>query len=298
MYTKLLERIKYLENELESLKKNNDTVAKNIRKLFNECKIEKNKKEKFKQTLKNNLNLLQNVEIKKTFNNNILTYDAFLDFLNDLSDSAILAVKLTDNEQKNKFIYGYFTKKVSPFFTVKDKTLLGIIDKKDIPKIKKLNKLPFFNPKTDEFDELELFKVIFLSENINMFTMNKILPLIDELYNRPSLRKKHFIVYSLDKNKIVDFEIEESLKEKGKYSFIYDKTYPELESTLKREIKNIPFILALLERIDEELDEIKASRGIINVVNRILNYLELNVREEEILKIVKSLRETLKKYYF
>jgi hypothetical protein len=131
-----------------------------------------------------------------------------------------------------------------------------------------------------------------------MFTMNKILPLIDELYNRPSLRKKHFIVYSLDKNKIVDFEIEESLKEKGKYAFVYDKTYPELESTLKREIKNIPFILALLERIDEELDEIKASRGIINVVNRILNYLELNVREEEILKIVKSLRETLKKYYF
>jgi hypothetical protein len=102
----------------------------------------------------------------------------------------------------------------------------------------------------------------------------------------------------LDKNKIVDFEIEESLKEKGKYSFVYDETYPDLELKLKREIKNIPFILALLERIDEELDEIKNSRGVINVVNRILNYLELNVREEEIIKIVKSLRETLKKYYF
>jgi hypothetical protein len=298
MYTKLLQRIKYLENELESLKKNNEIVAKNIKKLFNECKIEKNKKEKFKQTLKNNLNLLQNIEVKKTFDNNILSYESFLDFLNDLSNSAILAVKLTDDEQKNKFIYGYFTKKIRPFFTVKDKILLGIIDKKDIPTIKKLNKLPFFNPKTDEFDELELFKVIFLSENINMFTISKILPLIDELYNRPSLRKKHFIVYSLDKNKIIDFEREELLKEKGKYSFVYDKTYPELESILKRESKNIPFILTLLERIDEELDEIKNSRGLINVINRILNYLELNVREEGILKMIKSLRNALKRYFF
>jgi len=298
MYNKLLEKIKYLENELEEVKQNNEIVSKNLKKLFNECKIEKDKKEKFKQNFKKNLTLLQNIEFKKTFHDGILGFEAFLEFLNDIENSALLTVKLFDDKQKNRYLYGYFTKKISPFFTIKDDILIGLISKNNISKIKQLNKLPFYNPQNEDFDEIELFKVIFMAENIDMFIINKIFLKFDELYKRPSLRKKHFIVYSLDKDKIVDFEIEESLKEKNKYSYIYEESYPDLELKLKREIRNIPFILALLERIDEELDEIKNSRGIINVVNRILNYIQLHVTEEEIQKIVKNLRDTLKKYNF
>jgi len=62
---------------------------------------------------------------------------------------------------------------------------------------------------------------------------------------------------------------------------------------LKREIKNIPFILALLERIDKEIEEIKDSKGIQNIVNRMLNFIELNLPDEGILEEVRYLRQKL-----
>jgi hypothetical protein len=62
---------------------------------------------------------------------------------------------------------------------------------------------------------------------------------------------------------------------------------------LKKEIKNIPFVLALLERIDTEINEIKESKGIQNIVNRMLNYIELNLPEKGILEEVKFLRQRL-----
>ena len=51
--------------------------------------------------------------------------------------------------------------------------------------------------------------------------------------------------------------------------------------------------MALLERIDNEMDEIKDSKGIQNIVNRMLNYIELNLPEKSITNEVKVLRERL-----
>ena len=83
------------------------------------------------------------------------------------------------------------------------------------------------------------------------------------------------------------------LIQKSKFSYIYDEKYPNLEVMLKREIKNIPFILALLERIDEEIEQIKESKGIENIVNRMLNYIEINLPDEGILEEVRFLRQRL-----
>ena len=293
MVEKLLKKIKELENEIEEIKKKNEIVSNNIKELFNECKIEKSKKEKFKTKLFKNLNALK-IDYEKTFKGGILSFEKFLDFIQNESNVYILVVKLPLETEKTKYLYGYFVKKFNPIFTVKDNMLIGIIEKQDLSKIKKLKVLPFYNTQTEEFDEIELFKVIFEADEINTSTFNKIFSIFKELTNRPSFKNKHFIEYSLPKNRIVDFEMEEIKKEKEKYSFIYEETYPSLEIKLKSNINNAPFILALLERIDKEIGEIKKSRGIINVVNRILNYIELRTREEELKRMVKTLKNALK----
>jgi predicted Rossmann fold nucleotide-binding protein DprA/Smf involved in DNA uptake len=142
--------------------------------------------------------------------------------------------------------------------------------------------------------DIELFKIIFDVETVDFASIKKLIAKFNELSSRPSFKNKHFIEYSLKKDRIVDFELEEMQKNKEKYSYIYEEKYPDLEIKLKHNIENIPFVLTVLERIDTELDEIKNSRGVLNVVNRILNYIEIHSNEEEIKKTVKMLRNALK----
>jgi hypothetical protein len=295
MLKKLFDRIKYLENEIENIKKTNEIVAKNIAEIFKECKIEKDKKEKIKNELARNLSALKNIKIKKSFENGVLSFSKFMDLLSDAKDVYIIAVKLTDDELQNKYLYSYFTKNFNELFTIYKGVLIGVIEKKDLEKIKKLNSIPFFNPQNEEITDIELFKIVFKVNSIDISAMHKLLEKFKELSNRPSFKNKHFIEFSLDKNRIVDFEKEELQKKKEKYAFIYEEKYPDLEIKLKQHIDNIPFVLALLERIDTEIDEIKNSRGLLNVVNRILNYIELRTKEEEIRKMVKSIRDALKR---
>jgi hypothetical protein len=294
MTEKLLQKIAKLEDEIEHIKNNNLKVIEELKKLCAECKVEKGKKEKFKSKLIKCLNALKIETEEKSFSDGILDFKEFLNLLSGSEDVFILTIDLNMEKDKQKYIYGYFVKKFNPVFSIKDNILYGVIEKKDLEEIKKLNKLPFFNPLTQEFDEIELFKIIFITSKFDFKTFEKIKKIFNDLRNRPSFRKKHFIVYSIDKNRVIDFEMEEMLKEKEKYSYIYEETYPSLEIKLKNEVKNAAFVLSLLERIDEEIDEIKTSRGIINVVNRILNYIDLHTNEEEIRKIVNSLKNTLK----
>ena len=294
MIEKLFNKIKYLEKEIENIKEKNEIVAKNLRELFKECKVEKEKKDAFKQELIKNLNALKIDNVDLTFTKGILNFSKFLEFLSDSKDIYVVAIKLTSDEVKNKYIYSYFIKHFNPLFSIYNDILLGVIEKKDLDKVKRLNFIPFFNPKTEEVSDIELFKIVFYVDEINFENINKLIKKFQELSNRPSFKNKHFIEYSLEKDRIVDFEQEEIQKNKEKYAFIYKEKYPDLEIKLKKEINNIPFLLALLERIDMELEEIKNSRGLMNVVNRILKFMEIKTNEKEIRNMVKSLKESLK----
>lgn len=294
MIEKLFNKIKYLEKEIEKIKEKNEIVAKNLKELFKECKVEKEKKDAFKQKLIKNLNALKIDNVDLTFTKGILNFSKFLEFLSDSKDIYVVAIKLTSDEVKNKYIYSYFIKHFNPLFSIYNDILLGVIEKKDLDKVKRLNFIPFFNPKTEEVSDIELFKIVFYVDEINFENINKLIKKFQELSNRPSFKNKHFIEYSLEKDRIVDFEQEEIQKNKEKYAFIYKEKYPDLEIKLKKEINNIPFLLALLERIDMELEEIKNSRGLMNVVNRILKFMEIKTNEKEIRNMVKSLKESLK----
>lgn len=294
MINKLFERIKYLENEIEKIKKTNELVAKNLTELCKDCKIEKDKKEEFKRNFSKNVSALLSIKINKTFESGVLNFSKFLELINDEQNIYIAAVKLTDDNIKNKFLYSYFTKNFNSLFSVYENILLGLIEKKDIKKLKNLKSIPFYNPLNDEMSDIELFKIIFDVETVDFASIKKLIAKFNELSSRPSFKNKHFIEYSLKKDRIVDFELEEMQKNKEKYSYIYEEKYPDLEIKLKHNIENIPFVLTVLERIDTELDEIKNSRGVLNVVNRILNYIEIHSNEEEIKKTVKMLRNALK----
>ena len=246
--------------------------------------------------VKEAVNLLAPKSYESFFDGSFLSFHAFLELIKDKQDFYLLMIDANMLKIKQKFLMGYLTNKFSPIFTLKDGVIYGIISKDQIDKIKKTNNIPFYNPESEEFDEIELFKVLFFMDGFSFSKLKKAQEVFNSFRQRPSFKNKRFIVYSLQSDRVVDFEAEELNKQKEKYRYIYDENYPHIEAKLKQEKDNIPFILAVLEKIDYEMDEIKKSRGVLNVVNRILNYIELNTKEEEIQNSVKLLRNHLKDY--
>jgi len=290
----LLERIKYLENRLKEIEKNNESVKENLIKLFKECKIEKTKKEQFKEELKKSL-LKLNIGVNNYFFNELgLRKSAFIKIVKEIENSYLVIIDANFNEDIQKFIIGYMTNKISPFFTLEDNLIIGIINEKELNELKKLKTLSYYNPLTNEFIDIDIYKMFFQKDEFNLKDIEKAKLIFKEFRKRPSYKNKHFIEYSLSKNKITDFEKEKLNKEKEKYSFIYNETYANLEPKLKKEIENTPFVLAVLERIDKEIEKIKESKAIVNIVNRMLNFIELNFKESEIKESIEYLRNKLK----
>lgn len=292
MVNVLLQRIKELEDKLEKISKNNEEAKDNILKLFKQCKVDKNIKEQFKKNLLNIVNKLEIKEEEKFFSDNYLKYKTFIDIVKNVNHGYLIIIDANYNEDIKKFILGFLLNKISPFFTFDNNLIIGIINEKQFEEIKNINSVPYFNPSKNEYIEIDLKKIIFDMDSFDYFQIEKAKKIFEEFQKRPSYKNKHYIEYSLIKNKIVDFEREKLDKQKEKYAYIYDELYPNLEFKLKREIKNIPFVLALLERIDKELEEIKESKGIINIVNRMLNTIELNI--PELRDEVKILRDKLR----
>ncbi|WP_457563559.1 hypothetical protein [Caminibacter pacificus] len=286
----LLYKIKKLENDINEIKEKNEYAISLIKELLKPGKI--NKQELIK-TLTKLTELLKVEKNEHYFHGSFLTFNAFLDLVKKKENFFIVLVDANMQNIKQDYLLGYLTNKISPIFTIKDNIIFGVVEKDKLNLLKKTNVLPFYNPQTGEFDEIELFKVLFYVEKVDFKTLEKMKKIFKDFRVRPSYKNKHFIEYSLVKDKVVDFEQEELNKQKEKFSYIYDEKYPNLEVLVKKEIKNIPFILAVLERIDTELDEIKESKGIQNVVNRILNYIELNLPEEGVLEEVRFLRKKL-----
>jgi len=294
MVNVLLQKIKELEKELKEIKSKNEKSKEMLLSLYKECKVNKERKDKFKKNLLKALSLLDINETPSFYDeNNALKYASFLEIAKNINSGFLVIVDADMDDEKRKFVLGFLINKISPFFTLYNNKILGIIDEKQFKEVKNLNKIPYFNSQTGEFNELNIYKVVFDTEEFNLENIQRAIKTFEEFRIRPSYKNKKYIEYSLIKNKVIDFEKEELNKQKQKFAYIYDEKYPNLEVILKREIKNIPFVLALLERIDNELDEIKDSKGIQNIVNRMLNYIELNLPEKSITDEVKVLRERL-----
>jgi len=292
MVNLLLNRIKELENKIELITKNNTEVKEEIIMLFKKCKVDKNIKEDFKKQF---LSIIEKLEINLNssfFKENILKFNSFLEIAKNINDGYLVIINASYNEEIKNFILGFLINKISPFFTLDKDMIIGVIDDKQYKQIKQITSIPFFNPHTQDFIEIELKKMIFSSDIFDFNTIHNAQHIFKEFQKRPAYKNKHYIEYSLIKHKIIDFEKEKLDKQKEKYSYIYEESYPNLEFKLKREIKNIPFVLAVLERIDKEIEDIKNSKGTINVVNRMLNYIDLNI--EELRDEVKVLREKIR----
>jgi len=283
-------KVKELEEFIEKIKKRDEKIKDELIELFKNCKIEKSKKEEFKEKLFKTIALLNIKYNHKFFRNNMLTFSAFEEAIKN-EEGYLVIISTPNNEETRKFLLGFLIKKISPFFTISQNKIIGFL--KELSELKNIKSIPFYNPLTEEFNEIELFTVIFQKDKFNVAKIEKAKKIFNELQRRPSLRNKHFIEYSLKANKIVDFEKEKANKEKEKYIYIFDESYPNLEIILKKEKENIPFVLALLEKIDMDLEKIKDSKGLENIVNRMLNFIERNIDDKLIKDEVNFLRRKL-----
>jgi len=294
MVNVLLKRIRNLEKELKEIKEKNRKVKELIVEVCKDCKIEKSKKDAFRKKYMSVLSNLEDGDVELFYNeDNSLKYESFLEIAQNITNSYLVIVNANLPEDKKKFLLGFIINKISPFFTKQGDLLIGLVDGAQLKEIKKLNKIPYFNQNTGEFDEIEVFKVVYDIDKFSVQNLQKAKNLFKEFRLRPSYKNKHYIEFSLVTNSIVDFEKEELNKQKAKFAYVMDEKYPNLENLLKREINNLPFVLAVLEKIDSEMDKIKESKGLENIVNRMLNYIELNIPDRGLLDEVRFLRQRL-----
>jgi len=291
MLKSLVEKLKECEEDKQKILLQNSEIKNLIDKILHSHKV---KKEDILKTFKKIERLLV-LNSEKIFEKNYLTFSSFLELMINEKNVYLLLIDVENfNSKQIDFLINYFYNKISPVISLKDKILYIYLSEKKVDEIKKLNTLPYYDPLTSEFEELELFKVLFIIEEFNPKVLEEIEKKFYEFKKRPMFKKRHFIVFDLNSKKVVDLDIEEIKKEKEKFSYIYDETYPTLELKLKQNIENLAFILAILERIDKELEEIKDSRGIKNVVNRILNFIDLRIKDNEIRKMAEVLKNSLK----
>ena len=290
----LLNRIKNLEEKLNTILKENEEVKNELLELYKQCKVPKEKKNGFKKNL---LKSLGKIEISKEedsfFDGNILKYKAFLDICKNLHTGYLVFINADYPSDIQKFILGFLINKISPFFTINENIIIGLVDEKQYQKLKAIKIITYYNSYNAEFNDIDLYKIFFDTDEYSFFILEKAKKVFKEFRIRPAYKNKHFIEYSLTKDKLIDFEREKLNRQKEKYDYVFEKTYPNIEIDLKREIKNIPFVLALLERIDKEMDEIKKSKGTINVVNRMLNFIDLHLPESTVSEEVRFLRSKL-----
>ncbi len=289
----LLKRIKNLEEKLNVVSKENEEAKDELLELYKQCKVSKDKKDIFKKKLLQALNKIQTVKEENFFDDNILKYKAFLDICKNIHSGYLVLIEANYQADIQKFILGFLINKISPFFTINENIIIGLVDEAQYKNLKSIKLITYYNSYNTEFNDIDLYKIFFETDEYGFNVFEKAKRIFKEFRLRPAYKNKHFIEYSLSKDKIIDFEKEKLNRQKEKYAFVYEKTYPNLESDLKREIKNLPFILALLERIDKEMNEIKKSKGTENVVNRMLNFIDLHLPESTVSEEVKFLRSKL-----
>jgi len=297
----LLDKVKELENRLKEVQEKESKLKKLSLSLKNNCSsilkvtiLDKSQKEKIE---KNMAILISNLGIEdKNFifnKNGVLYKEDFINMLSSDSDieNKVLFVFELRNSDEVEFAKSFILSKFTPFLTIENKTIIGVIEKKKLKEFEETKFIPYFM--NGEYKELKFFVVFFDIEEFNFKTLEKALGIFRRFYLKPSFSDKSFVHYSMKYNKIIDFEVLKREKQKREFSYLYEMKYPEIEQFIRKEIKNIPFLLVLLDKIDNDLNEIKKSKGTIIVVKRILSFINRNQMDSSIQEVVNLLWKEL-----
>jgi len=276
----LLEHIKHLENNLKNIKEKEEKlqkIASNLKKL---CKpildvnmVHKDSKEKIQKYINSLINNLSIEHNNKVYHENgYLNKDKFFELMRkvDLQKKVFFIFKLRDSNEV-EFSASFILSKFTPFLYIDVTKVIGIIDKDKLKEFENTHFIPYFN--NGEYKELKFFVVFYELSIFDEVELKKAMNIFDRFYLKPSMSDKSYVHYSLIENKIIDFELVEKEKIKKEYAYINELKYPEIENLIRKEIRNSKFVLALLDRIDTEIKEIKASKGTIIVVKRILSFI-------------------------
>jgi len=298
MTEKILKKVK--ENEILRVK-NERILLKEINRLKEEIGKRKKEGKIPVRILDDFFNKIENAPYFKSGKlfeeNGILSYATFMELVEGEENVFLVLTDVSEySEEKKRFVYAFYTNKVSQLFTFSEdrKIIIGAVSDREVETIKQTKGIPYFSAENGEFSEINLYNVLFMVDVMEEYKMKNIFKIFENIRKRPAYANKHFVVFSMESKKIVDYEEEKIKKEKFKYAYVYEKPYPVLEGILKREYKSLPFLLTLLERIDKEAEEIKSSRGTQNVVNRILNFIEVKTTDKTILDYTRTLRKHLK----
>ena len=297
----LLKRILELEKKLREIETREAKTKKLVLTLKNGCEaifrlinVNEMNKEKLRNIF---LNIIANLQSQSSkdyiFNEKGVLYkQAFMDLVKTDESNVLFIFKLR-NSNDISFALTFIKSKFTPFITIEDDYIIGVIDRNKIKEFEEIKYIPYLAD--GEYKEIQFFVVFFETEELNFNILKRALDIFKRFFIKPSFEKKHYVHYSLIKNQIIDLELLEIEKEKKEYEFLYYMKYPEIEQTLRREVKNIAYIFALLDRIDSELEEIKKSKGTIIVVKRILNFIARNQMDNSIQEIVSILLEELER---
>lgn len=278
----LLGRIKFLESEIKNREELIETLKKN-------CRIPESKKPEVLKVLK------KQKKIKEYYyEKGILAFDVFLCLIEDLKNGYLLLIDYENkNEIKSKSVLSFLDKKFSSIFTKDDDYIYGIVYFDELEILKKMKKINYFDPEKEDFDDIEIYKIIFEADRFNRNNIEKAKKKFSDFRERPTLKNIHYLEYSLIRNKLIDIEKEKIEQEKDKYRYIYDVHYPNLELKIKFELDNLPFLHTLLERIDNEIRTIKSSRGTLSVVRRILDNIINNCVYDNIVALAQLTKRKL-----
>jgi hypothetical protein len=295
----LLEKIKELEKKLitiqkkeEQLKKLSINLEKNCTSILQVTSLNSSIKNKIKKniaTLSFNLGIDNKDYIFD--DQGFLDIESFIKFLSiDTKNKTLFIFKLK-NSNEIEFVKSFIISKFTSFISIEENKIIGFLNKDKIKEFENIKFIPYFVDGI--YKEIEFFVVFFDIEEINFSILEKCLNIFKRFSLRPSLNEKSFIHYSLKDDMIIDFEALKIKKEEKKFAYLYNMKYPEIEPHLRKEIKNIPFLLVLLDKIDSDLNEIKKSKGTIIVVKRILKFIYRNQMEKSIQEMVKILMKEI-----
>jgi len=302
----LLNHIKKLEdkiNEIENRSYKLQKIALNLKKLCQSFMNNVNKDMKDK-AFKYINSIISNVVIEKIdtlYNQNgYLNKEKFFELMEniDFDKHLLFILKLKDSNEID-FASSFIETKFTPFIYVELNKIIGIIEKSQLKEFENTKFIPFFKNK---YEELKFFVIFFEINKFSEEEFKKAINIFDRFYLKPSMSEKSFVHYSLVENKIIDFELVEKEKIKKEYAYINELKYPEIETLIRKEIKNSKFVLALLDRIDSELMDIKRSKGTIIVVKRILSFIhkyQLDPKIQEMTNLISQeleRKETIKGY--
>ena len=294
----LLNHIKEIEEILTQTKQKEEKLKKVSMNLKKMCQsllelnlVNKDVKEKISKYISM---LNSNLEIKSfdtLYKNNRLDKKMFFELLEkvDFSKNLFFIFKLRDSNEV-EFALSFIESKFTSFVTLDVNKVIGIISKDVLKEFEKTKFIPYF---MGEYKELEFFVTFFEIDRFDLDIYDRMLNIFERFYLKPSFEEKHYVHYSMIENKIIDFEAIEKEKIKKEYAFVYDLNYPELDLRLRKEIKNIQFILTVLDRIDSEIKEIKKSKGTIIVVKRIISFIHKNQLDPQIQEMTELISQEL-----